>query len=107
MRRILVLLAGLGVLPAITGCVHTGCGYDDGCGGGYGGCGRGGKGGWCQHTGGKCDCAPPVQPCCIYGLYPAEAHVPAPPVPPPPGHVAEPPVAIPVKERLGMPRGGL
>ena len=43
MRRLLVFLAGLGVLPAATGCCHTA---------------------------GFCDCYPPVTPCCVYGLYP-------------------------------------
>ncbi|HTK77356.1 MAG TPA: hypothetical protein VL371_18980 [Gemmataceae bacterium] len=43
MRRLLVLMAGLGVLPAATGCCHTA---------------------------GFCDCYPPVTPCCVYGLYP-------------------------------------
>lgn len=27
----------------------------------------------CKHVAGFCDCAPPVHPCCIYGLYP-EGH---------------------------------
>lgn len=45
MRRILVLLAGLGVLPAAVGC---------------------------QHTAGFCDCQAPVNPCSKYGLYPAD-----------------------------------
>jgi hypothetical protein len=43
MRRLIVLLAGLGVLPAAAGCVHT-AGY--------------------------CDCVPAVNLCCLYGLYP-------------------------------------
>jgi hypothetical protein len=43
MRRLIVLLAGLGVLPAATGCCHT-AGY--------------------------CDCVPAVNLCCLYGLYP-------------------------------------
>ena len=43
MRRLLVMLAGLGVLPAATGCCHTA---------------------------GFCDCQPPVNMCCVYGLYP-------------------------------------
>jgi len=44
MRRILVLLAGVGMLPAAVGC---------------------------KHTAGFCDCQPPIHPCCQYGLYPA------------------------------------
>ena len=76
MRRLLVLLAGLGVLPAAAGC---------------------------QHTAGFCDCQAPVNPCCQYGLYPAEAPVVA-AAPPPAG---EPPMAIPTHERLGLPREGL
>ena len=43
MRRLFILLAGVGLISASAGCCHVG---------------------------GKCDCAPPVQPCCIYGLYP-------------------------------------
>jgi hypothetical protein len=73
MRRLFVLLAGLGVLPAAAGC---------------------------HHTAGFCDCQPAVNPCCVYGLYPADAHAPA-------AVAHDPPVAMPVKERLGMPREGL
>jgi len=43
MRRLYALVAGVGMV-ATTGCYHVA---------------------------GKCDCVPPVQPCCIYGLYPA------------------------------------
>ena len=43
MRRLIVIVAGVALLPT-TGCYHIA---------------------------GKCDCAPPVQPCCMYGLYPA------------------------------------
>jgi len=43
MRRLFVMLAGVG-LVSTTGCYHLA---------------------------GKCDCVPPVQPCHIYGLYPA------------------------------------
>jgi hypothetical protein len=45
MRRLLVLIAGIGMLQAASGC---------------------------KQIAGVCDCAPPLQPCCIYGLYPAE-----------------------------------
>jgi hypothetical protein len=93
MRRLLVLLAGVGLTSA-TGCYHTG---------------------------GKCDCAPPVQPCCIYGLYPPAFGMPVLP-PAPPGPAAAPPPApatttqaaaevpadsapsMPVKENVGLPR---
>ena len=44
MRRLLELVAGVALLHT------TGC---------------------CHHLAGKCDCAPPVQPCCTYGLYPS------------------------------------
>ncbi len=44
MRRLFVLVAGLGLLHSAAGCYHIA---------------------------GKCDCMPPIQPCCMYGLYPA------------------------------------
>jgi hypothetical protein len=81
MRRLLVLVAALGALPAITGC-------------------------W-QHTAGYCDCRPPIQPCCIYGLYPAEAHPAVPPAHAQPPVVPVVPVAPINQERLGAPREGL
>jgi hypothetical protein len=95
MRRRFVLVAGLGLLHAGTGC---------------------------NHIAGFCDCAPPIQPCCMYGLYPAGYAAPAvapPPVhaevaPPPPAEAVPPPIAPPpppppakepvMKERIGLPR---
>ena len=103
MRRLLVVVAGLGLLHGAAGC---------------------------QHVAGFCDCAPPVKPCCIYGLYPADYAImpvaasaaqpePPPAVPPgpetvpppaatPPAGVTPPmgapPMAEPVKERIGLPR---
>ena len=71
MRRLLVLLAGLGVLPAAAGC---------------------------QHMAGVCDCYPPVQPCCIYGLYPPALYEHA--------TAVAAPDAPPVPERLAPPREG-
>ena len=57
MRRLFVLLAGVGLMSASVGCCHVA---------------------------GKCDCAPPVQPCCIYGLYPPAFGMPVlPPTPVP------------------------
>ena len=53
MRRVLVILAGLGVLQGVVGCQ-------------------------CSHIAGKCDCQPPIHPCSQYGLYAAEP--PPPPV---------------------------
>lgn len=82
----------------------------------------------CQHVAGFCDCAPPIQPCCIYGLYPevyagpavvpaaavapAVPALPAPPaavvpnVPAAPANVLPPPAVgpEPVKEKIGQPR---
>jgi hypothetical protein len=70
----------------------------------------------CYHVAGKCDCAPPVQPCCIYGLYPPAAGWPVMPA----AATASPtgattPVgneipaidvspAHPMKEQIGLPR---
>jgi hypothetical protein len=31
----------------------------------------------CHHTSGVCDCIPPIQPCALYGLYPAAGYNPA------------------------------
>ena len=45
MRQLFVLVAGVALLHSAAGC--------------------------CHHIAGKCDCVPPVQPCCTYGLYPA------------------------------------
>jgi hypothetical protein len=28
----------------------------------------------CHHTAGFCDCNPPVQPCALYGMYPATGY---------------------------------
>jgi hypothetical protein len=28
----------------------------------------------CHHTSGTCDCMPPIQPCALYGLYPASCY---------------------------------
>jgi hypothetical protein len=42
MRRFMVIVAGLAVIPCSVAC---------------------------QHTSGKCDCAPIVAPCYKYGLY--------------------------------------
>ena len=82
MRRLLVLLAGLGVLPAATGCYHTA---------------------------GKCDCVPPVQPCCIYGLYPPAAGLPVLPATVTPVSAEQPashttPATPPARESIGLPR---
>jgi len=91
MRRLFVLVAGLGLLHASTGC---------------------------NHIAGFCDCAPPIQPCCIYGLYPAGYAAPVVPAPPhadvpaaapveviPPPAAPPPPAKEPVmKERIGLPR---
>jgi hypothetical protein len=105
MRRLFVLVAGLGLLPGSLGC-HTagGCGTGaNGCGKGAGGCGKGAGG--CVM--GICDCTPPVQPCTIYGLYPAH---PAPVVPAsavearPAEVVPETPKESLTKERIGYPR---
>jgi hypothetical protein len=96
MRRLFVLLAGVGLISTSMGCCCT--------------CIRG-----------KCDCVPPIQPCCIYGLYPpaagmpvlpatpsastptttqAGAEVPADPAPPTP----QPNPPMPAKEQIGLPR---
>ena len=32
----------------------------------------------CHHTSGVCDCMPPIQPCAMYGLYPAAGYNAAP-----------------------------
>jgi len=74
MRRLLVFLAGLGVLPAATGCCHT-AGY--------------------------CDCYPPVNSCCLYGLYPPAVYEHALTVAAP-----EPPAVPAAPERLAPPREG-
>jgi hypothetical protein len=73
MRRLFVLVAGVGLLHAAAGC---------------------------QHIAGFCDCAPPIQPCCLYGLYPPGhgAPVAAPPAAAPSmaaPSMAEPPQAVP------------
>jgi hypothetical protein len=84
MRRLFVLLAGVGLVSTAAGCYHVG---------------------------GKCDCAPPVQPCCIYGLYPPAFGMPV--IPPAPTAAptttqtgAEMPAEAtpPVKEHIGLPR---
>lgn len=36
----------------------------------------------CQHTAGRCDCQPIVQPCHKYGLYNFDVNAVAPPSPP-------------------------
>jgi hypothetical protein len=87
MRRLFVLLAGAGLMSASAGCYHVS---------------------------GKCDCAPPVQPCCIYGLYPPAFGLPVmPPTPPAPTATqagAEVPASPadattpPMKEQIGLPR---
>ena len=79
MRRILVILAGLGILQGVTGCC-------------------------CSHVAGKCDCTPPIHPCSQYGLYAAEA-----PPPPPiqQASYTEPVKESAPKEKLGAPREGL
>ena len=86
MRRLVVLLAGVGLIPAMTGCYHVA---------------------------GKCDCAPPIQPCCIYGLYPPVSGMPVIPPPPPPATPGATPAAAeepalpqvkPAKEQIGLPR---
>jgi hypothetical protein len=89
MRRLFVLLAGVGLISAAAGCYHTG---------------------------GKCDCVPPVQPCCIYGLYPPAFGMPViPPAPVPaptttqagaevPAPPAEATPTAPKKENIGLPR---
>ena len=88
MRRLFIFVAGVGLLSA-TGCYHVA---------------------------GKCDCTPPTQPCCIYGLYPPAygwpVVPPAPPVPTttqtgaempaPPAEAT--PVKPPMKEQIGLPR---
>jgi hypothetical protein len=92
MRRLLVLLAGV--------CLTHAAG--------------------CYHVGGKCDCVPPVQPCCIYGLYPPAAGYPVMPAAPVVAQQAsasqgtttpvanevpaELPPAKPMKEQIGLPR---
>jgi hypothetical protein len=71
----------------------------------------------CYHVAGKCDCAPPVQPCCIYGLYPPAAGWPVlPAMPPQPQAGGATPVGNeipavevtpanpPLKEQIGLPR---
>jgi hypothetical protein len=85
MRRLFVLLAGVGLMSVTTGCCHVA---------------------------GKCDCAPPVQPCCIYGLYPPAFGMPViPPGSPVPTTTqagAEVPADAtptpPMKEQIGLPR---
>ena len=79
MRRLMVLVAGVGLLHAASGC---------------------------KHIAGKCDCAPPIQPCCMYGLYPANALpvVPAGAVERPAEVVPETPKEPLTKERIGYPR---
>ena len=79
MRRLMVLMAGVGLLHAAAGC---------------------------KHLAGICDCAPPVQPCCIYGLYPAHpvTVVPAGAVERPAEVVPETPKEPLTKERIGYPR---
>jgi len=73
----------------------------------------------CQHIAGFCDCAPPVHPCCIYGLYPSGDYVhaavvtvgDAKPAVDAPKHSSasrQPaglPIAEPVKEQIGLPKG--
>ncbi len=87
MRRLFTLLAGVGMLHAAG----------------------------CYHTGGKCDCYPPIQPCCIYGLYPPAYGWPVVPQPPTPAAAptttqtgAEMPAdqtpKPPAKEQIGLPR---
>jgi hypothetical protein len=88
MRRLFILLAGIGLLSANAGCVHTG----------------------------TCDCMPPIQPCCIYGLYPPAFGLPVlPPTAPAPTTTqagaevpAQPadatPTTPPMKENIGLPR---
>ena len=73
----------------------------------------------CYHVGGKCDCVPPIQPCCMYGLYPPAAGYPVmpangvtAPVPAPTGITtpvanevpADPTPMPPMKEQIGLPR---
>ena len=78
MRRILVILAGLGVLPGAVGCYHLA---------------------------GKCDCQPPIHPCSQYGLYAAE---PPPPPHIQQASYNEPVRdEAPMKEKLPAPREGL
>jgi hypothetical protein len=86
MRRLFVMFAGVGLVSAMTGCYHVA---------------------------GKCDCAPPIQPCCIYGLYPPAYGMPVIPPPPPPVTPGATPAAAeepaptqvkPAKERIGLPR---
>ena len=78
MRRILVILAGLGVLQAAAGCQ-------------------------CGHLAGKCDCVPPVHPCSQYGLYAPEPAVPS--AHAAVGDTVDAPA--PVREKLPAPREGL
>jgi hypothetical protein len=80
MRRLIVLLAGLGVLPAAAGCVHT-AGY--------------------------CDCVPAVNLCCLYGLYPPGLLEHATGVPTTAAHTAVNGHDVPANpERLAPPREG-
>jgi hypothetical protein len=68
----------------------------------------------CYHIAGKCDCSPPIQPCCMYGLYPPAAGypvMPANPTPAPAPTGTTTPVAnevpadpAPMKEQIGLPR---
>jgi hypothetical protein len=65
----------------------------------------------CYHIAGKCDCAPPIQPCCMYGLYPPAAGYPVLPAnaPAPVATETTKPVAneepaVPMKEHIGLPR---
>jgi hypothetical protein len=86
MRRLFVLLAGFGLMSVSAGCCHCGI----------------------------CDCTPPVQPCCIYGLYPPAFGM---PVLPPSGPITttatqagaevpadSTPATPPMKESIGLPR---
>jgi hypothetical protein len=87
MRRLLILLAGVCLVHA-TGCYHIA---------------------------GKCDCTPPIQPCCMYGLYPPAAGYPVMPAVPAPQPAAtttpvgnevpaDPTPIRPMKEQIGLPR---
>ena len=92
MRRLFVLLAGVVSMSASMGCCHVA---------------------------GKCDCTPPVQPCCIYGLYPPAFGLPVLPPSSPvtatttqtgadarstPTDATPIPTTTPMKEIIGLPR---
>ena len=86
MRRLLILVVGVGLAHAAAGCefAHD---YKSRC------------------IAGKCDCMPLIQPCSMYGLYPAVAHGPGTPATAVEVSADPAPAKAPVtKERLELPK---